>query len=55
MLEEKINTSVLGVIPYFHLDIEDEDSLTERFRKRADQVLQKSRLYVFPGFLILRI
>ena len=30
MLEEKINTSVLGVIPYFHLDIEDEDSLTER-------------------------
>lgn len=52
MLEEKINTSVLGVIPYFHLDIEDEDSLTERFRKRADQVLQKSRLYVFPGFLI---
>lgn len=55
MLEEKINTSVLGVIPYFHLDIEDEDSLTERFRKKSRSGLAKSRLYVFPGFLILRI
>ena len=49
MLEEKINTSVLGVIPYFHLDIEDEDSLTERFsEKRADQVLQKVAVIRLP-------
>lgn len=45
MLEEKINTSVLGVIPYFHLDIEDEDSLTERFRKREQIRSCKNRGY----------
>lgn len=36
MLEERTNIPVVGVIPYFHLDIDDEDSLTERFsRKKA--------------------
>jgi adenosylcobyric acid synthase len=29
MLEERINIPVLGVIPYFDLNIEDEDSVTE--------------------------
>lgn len=35
MLEEKTRRSVLGVIPYFHLDIDEEDSLTERFQKKG--------------------
>lgn len=34
MLEEKTHKAVLGVIPYFYLDIDDEDSLTERFQKK---------------------
>lgn len=34
MLEEKTGIPVLGVVPYFYLDIDDEDSLTERFRKK---------------------
>ena len=48
MLEEKINTSVLGVIPYFHLDIEDEDSLTERFRKKSRSGLAKIAVIRLP-------
>ena len=31
MLEEKIRIPTVGVIPYLHVDIDDEDSLTERF------------------------
>ena len=31
MLENLCNVPVAGVIPYLHLDIDDEDSLTERF------------------------
>lgn len=34
MLEQKTGILVKGVIPYFHLDIDDEDSLTERFDKK---------------------
>lgn len=34
MLEEKTGIPVSGVIPYFHLDIDDEDSLTQRFDKK---------------------
>ena len=30
MLEEKTHLPVLGVVPYLHADIEDEDSLSER-------------------------
>lgn len=48
-MEEKINTSVLGVIPYFHLDIEDEDSLTEQVSgKRPDQGLAKIAVIRLP-------
>ena len=31
MLEERANIPVSGIIPYTHLDLDDEDSLTERF------------------------
>ena len=32
-LEDIINIPVLGVMPYFDIDIEDEDSVTERFKE----------------------
>jgi len=35
MLEERIDIPVCGVIPFFHLDIDDEDSLTQRFDKKT--------------------
>lgn len=31
MLEEAINVPVAGVVPYINVDVDDEDSLTERF------------------------
>lgn len=34
MLEEKAGIPVAGVIPYMHLQLEDEDSLSERFEKK---------------------
>ena len=34
MLEEKGNVPVVGVTPYLHVEIEDEDSLTERFTSK---------------------
>lgn len=34
MLEERGNIPVAGVIPYMNLQLEDEDSLTERFGKK---------------------
>jgi len=36
MLEDLINIPVLGVIPYTNVQIEDEDSLAERFRKKEE-------------------
>ena len=34
MLEERIGIPTVGVIPYMHVDIDDEDSLTERFDRK---------------------
>lgn len=34
MLEDKTNIPVIGSVPYFHLDIEDEDSLAPRLQNR---------------------
>ncbi len=34
-LEDIIKVPVLGVLPYFELDIEDEDSVTERIKNKA--------------------
>ena len=34
MLEEKMGLPVLGVVPYLHVEIEDEDSLSERLNAR---------------------
>ncbi len=31
MIEDKINVPVIGVVPYINVDVDDEDSLTERF------------------------
>ena len=38
MLEEKTQLPVLGVVPYLHVDIEDEDSLSERLQ--ADKTVK---------------
>ena len=49
MLEERIGIPAVGVIPYMHVDIDDEDSLTERFdaeERPAD--LQILRWSVLP-------
>lgn len=35
MLEEKTGKKVLGVVPYLHLDLDDEDSLSERFTRNG--------------------
>ena len=39
MLRELINIPVVGVIPYLNVDIDDEDSLTERFTRVKSQSL----------------
>lgn len=36
MLVERTHIPVCGVVPYFYLDIDDEDSLSERFSGRAE-------------------
>ncbi len=35
MLEERAKNKVLGVMPYVHCHIDDEDSLSERFNKKS--------------------
>ncbi|MGC4019875.1 MAG: cobyric acid synthase [Muricomes sp.] len=59
MLEEKIHVPVTGVVPYFHLDIDDEDSLTNRFDKRETKgildivVIRFPRISNFTDFMAL--
>ena len=38
-LEELCGVPVAGVVPYTHVDIDDEDSLTERFEKSTERKL----------------
>lgn len=37
LLEDLIHIPVLGVVPYLYLDIDDEDSLTERFHQQKTE------------------
>ena len=39
MLEEKGGVPVTGVVPYMDVQLEDEDSLTERFDKKTDGLI----------------
>ena len=39
MLEELTGVPVAGVLPYLHVDLEDEDSLTDRFARRSGALL----------------
>lgn len=40
MLEDRGNKKVVGVVPYMEIDIEDEDSLTERFHNQKAGVVR---------------
>ena len=56
MLEQLCGIPVIGVVPYMDVDIEDEDSLTERFRKTGSggkidiAVIRLPRLSNFTDF-----
>lgn len=57
MLEEKGNVKVAGVVPYMNLALEDEDSLTERFDKKEEglidiAVIRYPRISNFTDFNI---
>ncbi len=39
MLEKKGNVPVVGVVPYMELSLEDEDSLTERFDRKSEGLI----------------
>ena len=39
MLEERGHVSVAGVVPYMELELEDEDSLTERFGQKSESLI----------------
>ena len=56
ILEDLCGVPVVGVVPYTHADIDDEDSLTERFRKHTGRklidiaVLKLPRISNFTDF-----
>jgi len=59
MLEERIKIPVVGVTPYINIDVEDEDSLTERFTGSQEvglidiAVIRLPRISNFTDFNIL--
>lgn len=59
MLEDLVNIPFLGVIPWNDIDIEDEDSLTERFNRTQNrgsiyvEVLQYPHMSNYTDFTIL--
>jgi adenosylcobyric acid synthase len=59
MLEERAGVPVIGVTPYMNIDIEDEDSLTERFdrNKKIDlidiAVIRLPKISNFTDFNVL--
>lgn len=59
MLEERIGIPAVGVIPYLHVDIDDEDSLTDRFTRKNEvglidiAVLRLPRISNFTDFNVL--
>ena len=61
MLEEKGNVPVIGVTPYLHVEIEDEDSLTERFTSKKSgglldiAVIRTPRISNFTDFNALEV
>ena len=59
MLEERTGIAVRGVVPYFQLDIEDEDSLSQRFTRKGTGglvdivVIRLPRISNFTDFMAL--
>ena len=59
MLEELLHIPVIGVIPWMDVDIEDEDSVTERFQRSAGQgqiraaIVQLPHISNFTDFSLL--
>lgn len=48
MLEDAINVPVVGVVPYLNIDVDDEDSLTERFNVNEKGSLIDIAVIRFP-------
>ena len=52
MLEEKGGIPVTGVVPYMHLVLEDEDSLSDRFAEHEEKAVEKLHhpdMIILPG------
>lgn len=48
MLEDLLNIPVIGVIPWMDIDMEDEDSVTERFSRRSGAGQIKTAIVRLP-------
>ena len=60
MLEDIVHVPVLGVIPWVQLDVDDEDSVTDRFRQRREgdidiAVIRLKRISNFTDFNALAL